>query len=282
MSYLATATGFSWDEARTNFRWEGQFWIYEREYLSNTGSPTQRWNMRREYSANPSPQRQIYFSPADQRMHLKGAQEGWMEAGHLVSDEKDLEFRWWSSKGDGYLDTVEVFRGNAVEPSRVAHFDPKPTSEPLDPTVLSKLYNGTILPKAIHDDQSVIGALQRLVTDETAAKYEKTADEATSQERKRYCLDIARELLYLRVSDLLASAQDSNLYASANLNQKRFRDPGPGTKTDGYTLGDTIQFWSEARLLHEMDAAYAQGQFDIVVKMLAQVTADGKVNHDAR
>jgi len=278
----ATAIGFSWDEARTNFRWEGQFWVYEREYLSNTGSPTQRWNMRREYSAKPSPQRQIYFSPADQRLHLKGAQEGWMEAGHLVSDDKDLEFRWWSSKGDGYLDTVEVYRGNAVDPSRVAHFDPHPATEPLDPIALSKLYNGTILPRAIHDDQSVIGTLQRLVADGTAAKYEKAADEATSQERKRYCLDIARELLYLHIRDLVTRAQAKDLYPAAAVDQKRFRDPAPGTKSSGYTLGDTLEFWNEARFLHDMDAAYAQGQFDVVVKMLSQITIDGKVNSYAR
>ncbi len=53
LHYPATQTGFSWDEARTVFRWEGQFWIFEREYMPNTGGPVMRWNMRREYSAEP-------------------------------------------------------------------------------------------------------------------------------------------------------------------------------------------------------------------------------------
>ena len=34
MHYPAQQTGFTWDEARTVFRWEGQFWIYEREYYA--------------------------------------------------------------------------------------------------------------------------------------------------------------------------------------------------------------------------------------------------------
>jgi len=277
VNYPATSTGFSWDEARSNFRWEGQFWIYERDYLSNTGSPTQRWNMRREYTAKLTAKRELYFSTADQRLHMYGAQEGWMEAGHLVSDDDDLEFRWWSSKNDGYLDTIEVYRGGSVEPSRVAHFDPKPRPENLDPMALSRLYNGIVLPKAIHDDQSVIEALHRLVADPKAEKYERAADDATSQERKRYCLDIARELLYLRVRDLLMHKQSMDLYPNAAVDQKRFRDPAPGTKADGYTLGDTLEFWNEVRFLHRIDVAYAQGQFDAVVKMLSQVMTDGKV-----
>jgi hypothetical protein len=47
LRYPADAIGFTWDEARTRFRWEGQFWIYERDYLSNTGSP----NGELEYAA---------------------------------------------------------------------------------------------------------------------------------------------------------------------------------------------------------------------------------------
>ncbi|MEO6829969.1 MAG: hypothetical protein ABI164_09160, partial [Acidobacteriaceae bacterium] len=49
LSYPASVTGFSWDEAHNVHRWEGQFWIYERRILANTGGPTERWNMRREF-----------------------------------------------------------------------------------------------------------------------------------------------------------------------------------------------------------------------------------------
>ena len=48
-----------------------------------------------------------------------------MEAGHLVNDRKDLEFRWFDKDGDGYLDTVEVYRPDNPAPVRVSRFDPR-------------------------------------------------------------------------------------------------------------------------------------------------------------
>jgi len=280
MTYPTSATGFSWDEARTNFRWEGQFWIYEREYLSNTGSPTQRWNMRREYTSKASSSRQLYFSPVDQRFHLRGAQEAWLESGHIVSDEKDLEFRWWDSDGDGLLDTVEVFRGNATEPSRVAHFNPHATAVHLDVPLLAKLYNNKMIPAAIANDQSLIQAMQLVVSDSTAEKYEKAAGESDSQERRRYCLDIARELLYLRVRDLLTNREKGSVYSSAEVDAKRFRDPAVGSHESGYTLGDSLEYWKAARLLHDMDAAYADGQFAKVGALLAHLDGERKRQGD--
>ena len=276
MTYPASATGFTWDEARTNFRWEGQFWIYEREYLSNTGSPTQRWNMRREYTSRPSTSRMVYFSAADQRLHMQGAQEAWLEAGHIISDAKDLEFRWWDSDGDGVLDTVEVFRGEAAEPSRVAHFKARATEMPLEVPKLVRLYNDTMIPKAIRDDESLIKSMQLLVNDPDASKYEDAAGKSDYPERRRYCLDIARELLYLRVRDLLTADEKRNAYTSAMPDQKRFRDPARGSKDTGYTLGDTLHYWNAVRLLHGMDAAYADGNFGDVEELLGQVAGTVK------
>ena len=280
-AYPASATGFSWDEARTNFRWEGQFWIYERDYLTNTGSPTERWNMRREYTAKFSRARQIYFSPVDERFHLRDAQEAWLEVGHIVSDEKDLEFRWWDTDGDGVLDTVEVFRGNATEPSRVAHFNPHATAMRLDVSLLTKLYNDRMIPAAIREDLSLIHVMERVVNDPVAARYEKAANEADSQERRRYCLDIARELLYLRLRDLLSDMQKENVYPSTNVDARRFRDPAPGSREKGYTLGDTLHYWSTVRLLHDMDVAYGDGQFEKVGVLVAKLDQTGKEPGDA-
>jgi hypothetical protein len=282
LRYPSNSTGFTWDEARSNFRWEGQFWIYERDYMSNTGSPTQRWNMRREFTAKPQKGPRLYFSAADQRFHMRGAQQAWMEAGHVVDETKDLEFRWWSSRNDGYLDTVEVYRGDDVSPARVAHFDPHATSAALDVGTLSRDYNGKVLPSAIAADEAILRALHALVNDATASKYEQAASAADSLERKRYCLDIARELLYLRVRDLLQQREARNPYNSSPVDVKRFRDPAPGDTAHGYTLGDTLSFWDNVQLLHALDQAYAAGDFQAVTQMLGKVKRDGGVRHDAQ
>ncbi len=274
LEYPAEQAGFTWDEARTNFRWEGQFWIYERQYLANTGSPTERWNMRREFSPDRSDRRELYFSAADERYHLKGAREGWMEVGHLVDEGKDLEFRWWDASGRGYLDTLEVYRGNSTEPAWVQHFDSRPQPATLDVTVLAQQYNGIVLPRSIAVDRQVIAALKERVTDTLAAQYEQAADRAGSLERQRYCLDIARTLYYLRLRDKVMAEEASNPYASRPVDKQRFRDRSPETasgEANAYTLGDSERFWSLVRTLHRLDGTYANGDFVAFRATLAQL-----------
>jgi hypothetical protein len=282
LTYPSSATGFSWDEAHANFRWEGQFWIYEREYLSNTGSPTQRWNMRREFSASAQMGPHLYFSAADQRFHMRGAQEAWLEAGHLVDDAKDLEFRWWDSDGDGVLDSVEVFRGDSTTPARVAQFSARAQPAALDANELSRQYNKVILPQAIAADAKLIDAMERVVSDEIAYKYAEAARSASSLERRRYCLDIAREMLYLDVRDAVQKEQAKSPYATAAVDGSRFRDPKPGDLTLGYTLGDSLKFWESVRLLHVMDQAYADGNFVQVGQMMTKIDREGGVHVDAK
>ncbi|HJY06206.1 MAG TPA: hypothetical protein VJ323_07800, partial [Bryobacteraceae bacterium] len=149
LHYPAQRTGFTWDEARTVFRWEGQFWIYEREYMPNTGGPVMRWNMRREYSPNPSSKHKLYYSDIAKRYHLYGAREGWMEVGHLVNKEKDLEFRYFDTNGDGYLDTTQVFEGANPVPVRVSHVtDLRTRPVTLTRDWLQADYNNIVLPAA--------------------------------------------------------------------------------------------------------------------------------------
>lgn len=274
LDYPAEQTGFTWDEARTNFRWEGQFWVYERQYLSNTGSPTERWNMRREFSPNPSDRRELYFSPADERYHLKGAREGWIEVGHLGNDGKDLELRWWDASGRGSLDTLEVYRGDSAAPAWVQHFDPRPQPAALDVKALAQRYNSVVLPRSIAVDRQVIAALKDRVPNALAAQYEQAADRAGSLERERYCLDMARLLYYLHLRELVMAEEASNPYASQPVDKQRFRDPAPESasgEAKAYTLGDSERFWLLVRTLHCLDEEYANGEFAGFRKTLAQL-----------
>lgn len=270
-NYAAQQVGFSWDEAHQVHRWEGEFWIYERRYLSNTGSPTQRWNMRREYAEKPSERRQLYFSAADQRYHMRGASEGWLEVSAVNTDAKLLEFRWWDSDHDGLLDTVEVFRGNSQVPARISHFEPRAEPVALNQEALAREYNAKVLPKAIGDDEAVIAALKLYVTDDDARSFELEADRATFAERRRYMLDVARELLFLRFRERVLKLEATLPYPEAKVDDKRFRDPAAGTREGGYTLGDSLRFWALTRNLHELDTTYAQGDFVQFVHALREV-----------
>lgn len=283
LNYPADQIGFSWDEARMNYRWEGQFWIYERVYLSNTGSPNQRWNMRREYDGTPGTRPAIYFSGADRRYHLRGAQEGWMEVGHLVDETKDLELRWWASKADGYLDTIEVYRGASTHPAWSEHFDPRPGPAALDVDALASEYNRRVLPDAIAEDRATIAALKQRVSDPLAAKYEQAAASADEPERQRFCLDIASLLYYLKLRDLALAAEAASPYATGQVDPTRYDDPKSGDAAPGhYTLGSSVAYWSTARVLHQLDQQYANGDFRAFRSTLKQLSLAEDKNGPSR
>jgi len=276
LNYAADQIGFTWDEARMNYRWEGQFWIYEREYLSNTGSPNERWNMRREYDGTPGIRPALYFSSADRRYHLRGAQDGWMEVGHIVDDSKDLELRWWDEAGHGYLDTLEVYRGDSTVPAWVEHFDPKAKPATLNVDALRSRYNGEVLPEAIAEDRATIAALKQRVSDALAAKYEQAAANAGDQaERQRFLLDVASLLYYLQLRDKAMSAEAANAYAGGQTDSAQFQDPQSGDAAPGqYDLGDSVAYWNIARVLHRLDQQYANGDFSEFRSTLTQLSLD--------
>jgi hypothetical protein len=270
-SYPAQTTGFTWDESHSVWRWEGQFWIYERIFMSNTGGPTHRWNMRREYSGKPAGERKIYYSDADKRYHLYGAEQAWMEAGHLVNESKDLEFRWFDSDGDGYLDTVEVYRPGAGQPVRVDRFDPRARPAAIDVERLTDEYNNKVLPEAIAEDLRFLEALKKVASDPAALPYEAEATKAATAERRRYCLDIARELHFLKVRDVLTAAGLTSVYPNAKLDGTKYKSLEPGTPTKGYSLGDSVRYWKREMQIRKFAGEYGAGRLDNAARTLAGI-----------
>jgi hypothetical protein len=259
MHYPAQQSGFTWDEGRTVFRWEGQFWIYERESMPNTGGPTMRWNMRREYSAKPSRDRQLYYSDVDKRYHLLGASEGWLEVGHLVTNERDLEFRYFDSDGDGYLDTTNVFAGTNPVPVRTSHVtDVRAHSVILTRAAMQADYNTRVLPSAIKQDKELIAVLKETAAVPLAAAYESAAAKAGSAERQRYCLDIARELYFLGARDAFYNRNAAGPYPRLIPAKKGV----PG----GYTVADTLSYWKSAKLIDGFVESYGSGRLEETIQ----------------
>lgn len=261
--YPAQQTGFSWDEARGVHRWEGQFWIYERRVMSNTGGPTMRWNMRREFSGTPSHQRQLYYSGIDKRYHLYGASESWLEVGHLVNDKKDLEIRAYDSNHDGYFDTWEVFEPGHTGPVRVSRvLNPEARLVPLSRKFLMKDYNQRVLPQAIAADQRLIRQMKKFVASPLAGAYEQAAIKSTMAERQRYCLDIAREFYFLATRDALYRKNASGDYPS--LAQEEMMRPYNalirGPVHGRYTIADSVAYWKLAREIQSFVDDYGNGR----------------------
>jgi hypothetical protein len=260
--YPASETGFSWDEARDVHRWEGQFWILERRILANTGGPTERWNMRREFLGAPTKGRQLYYSGVDKRYHLRGASEMWIEVGHLVNDKKDLEIRAYDTNHDGFFDTWEVFRSGQATPVRVTRvLDPQARLVPLDRKSMMNEYNGKILPSAISEDQRLIAEMKRFVSSLLAAKYEDAAAQSQMLERRRYCLDIARELYFLKTRDKLYARNAAGDYPSLQRSAPQTA-LGAGPVDNRYTIKDTLAYWKLAGQIQQFVDAYGSGHYD--------------------
>jgi hypothetical protein len=269
MTYPAKETGFTWDESRSVWRWEGQFWIYERRYLSNTGGPTSRWNMRREYAPDPSATRELYYSEADRRYHLVGASEGWLEVGHLAAPRKDLEIRWFDRDHDGYLDTREVYLPDRPAPVHVGRFSPRARRVTLDREALTKDYHTRVLPEAIADNLRLIAALKKIAAAPAGEEYEAlAAANDIHPERRRYLLDIARELHFLAVRDALYAREAAGPYPSTLVDRSKWRSTEPGSKEAGYSMGDSLRFWSLATLIGQFVQDYDEGRYSEAARIL--------------
>ena len=156
---------------------------------------------------------------------------------------------------------------------RVSRFDPQARAVPLDRSAMTKEYNGAILPRAIEEDTRFIAALKKMGDVPLAAAYEQEAARAEMPERRRYCLDIARELYFLNVRDALRRRNASGPYPNAPQNpaSRKFRSLDAGSAQDGYTMGDTLRYWQTARLIEQFELAYANGKLEDAIKTLERI-----------
>lgn len=107
----------------------------------------------------------------------------------------------------------------------------------------------TVTATIAHDEQ-LITEMKKFVSSPLASKYERAAASAAIAERRRYCLDVARELYFLGVRDQLYQRNASGDYpALAQATKQPLLERGPIGQR--YTLGDTLAYW---KLAQEIDA----------------------------
>jgi hypothetical protein len=116
----------------------------------------------------------------------------------------------------------------------------------------------------------LIGELRKFASSALAAAYEQEARRAANAERRRYCLDIARELYFLAVRDALYASNAAMVYP-------RLEQPaGRRTLTLGpldwrYTVGDTLAYWKLARQIEEFVTTYGEGKLEEAQEILGRM-----------
>ena len=278
VTYPATATGFSWREypdatvqlgdwrERVDYdqRWEGVFWTWQRRLLHNTGGPNQYWNMRREYDKNPSSMRELYFSPVDQRLHLKGAQEGWLPIGAIRSEENLGEIRMFDTVGDGYFDRWEYWKAEAISPYRTINAPlAKNINFGTDTDRAGQVYIKELLPAAIAKNRRLLRALQSINDDvEIPLNIQHGLQSDITDVEQLYLLDVARESLYSRYSEMIS--KHVAIYLSDTL--ETWWLPGRWQLLRKKELA-----WKLSVIKANSDAAYERGQYHEVAKMLSEM-----------
>ncbi len=135
-------------------------WIWERCFRENTGGPNQKWNVRREWSRRPADHRELYYSGVDGRIHLFGAEEGWIEIGHFAGLDRLGECRMFDTDGDGFFDRWEIWTGDAAQPARVSQVrDEKAIRLPFDVARLRKFYTQRVLPEVMAANRKLLAAM---------------------------------------------------------------------------------------------------------------------------
>ena len=278
-TYPATQTGFTWREfedatmrigypSRPEYdrRWEGVFWTWRRRIMPNTGGPVQDWNVRREFRPTASLERQLYYSPVDRRIHLKGATEGWLQVGHIEADEILGEIRTFDMDKDGYFDRWEYYDRDSAAPYRVSTVvDVANRDLDLDWNAIRKFYTDTALPDATRLDEELIAALQKEAgeeQDEVLTLLESALAKDISPDERRYILDLVRERYYRLLWEKWQQDAKERMEAI----------PGQDPRSVPLIMRDSTAVWERSVFLSRLDAAYSAGKFEKVIEMLK----DGK------
>jgi len=270
--YEARETGFSWrenpddtisigygDRREDDYRWEGVFWIWERRFMENTGGPCQKWNMRREYSTTSASSRTLYYSGVDQRIHLKHAQEGWIQAGHFAGLDGIGEIRMFDTDANGYFDRWEYDFGTWKRVATVR--DEKAKDIPWDYEALSKTYTQKILPEAMKANEGFLAAMSATHPFSIPAEFEQAlGNESTNCQR--YAQDVLRELQY---ADFFTHWSDVVTDVLAGQPMDDLRRLGPQARA---TQPSSQTAWELRRILSQLDQLYAQGDLEEAGKLI--------------
>ncbi|MFH1265287.1 MAG: hypothetical protein ABIK89_06125 [Planctomycetota bacterium] len=274
-SYPAETTGFSWHEYGDDAvslgyeprpgedrRWEGIFWTWSRRFMHNTGGPIQNWNMRREFCPTPSNKRELYYCRADHRIHLKGATDGWIRVGHLANTEPWGEIRFFDTDRDGYFDRWETHLADVSAPVRVSTVrDLGIRDLPDDWDAIGKLYTQEILPEALQANENLMAAMGELADFGVPENLAKALEAATCDGEKLYVQDIIRETQYLDLREKL-SRKSTELFAAF---------PPADLRSKPDELKASIRAWTHARLMTDLDTAYAEGRYDDAARLLGEI-----------
>lgn len=206
-------------------RWEGVIASPTEKFPQVGGPPVGPLNTRYEMDLDNSGHMQLYYSPIDRRIHLRGADEGWMKADYDFDGKVDFEVRYADTDKDGIVDTWETDVDGNGAIDRTVHRRSRVEPVPLHYKNLNARYT-TLLEDALTQNRIAITAIKATLRIKDAAFREDAVElyfrdrlidyrraEGVGQrihdsrEGERYYLDLIRERYYARLQKALAGQQ---------------------------------------------------------------------------
>jgi hypothetical protein len=108
----------TWDEINANTdrnverdpneRWEGIIAHPSANFPQIGGPPCSPLNKRNEVSLKPIAPMRLYYDPSDRRLHLKGANEGWLHVDFDLDGKIDAKYTYIDENQDGLFDRRQL------------------------------------------------------------------------------------------------------------------------------------------------------------------------------
>lgn len=204
-------------------RWEGVINSKSEYFPQIGGPPVSPYNSRSEVDLDNSGKMKLYYSSVDRRIHLRGADEGWLKADYDYDGKVDMTFLYKDTDRDGVIDLWEIDIDGDGKADRSVHLSrPSFKAVPLKYAALTKLYNSA-LEEALAQNQLIIDAMKGLLQsveepfqeDKIELYFSKDlrlyrADEGIAEKigksrgGRRYYQDLVRERYFYRTTKALA------------------------------------------------------------------------------
>jgi hypothetical protein len=285
-SYRATKIGLSWkeygDQSTTGdsvsrlSEGEGIGWVWERRPVSTSGQSFQKWNVRREVADGLTSQPELYYSELDQRVHLYGAEEGWLQIGNFAGLPRLAEIRYFDTDKNGFFDYREVYLTNSTRPVLVLKAkDEKAKKIGFDFRLLSDFYLNEVLPGVFDRNEKLLRAMKELYVYQPPAGLKEAMEKASLSER-RYLQDVYCLFYFIDLRDHFLTLANQKLFQETikEADGKFYGDLYPGLFQSPRHVGVSLksdQAWKLARLITELEMAFAQAEVDEAINILNKI-----------
>ena len=166
----------TWDELNANAeqqtdrdphqRWEGVINHESENFPQVGGPPCSPFNKRNEISLKPSQPLRLYYDSTDQRLHLLGANQGWIDVDANLDGTVDARYIYFDDNNDGIFDHRQLDLDADGTPEFDWPMQVKDTQRfDLEWEPLSKFYVDS-LAKTLADSQAFIDAARSVLIDE--------------------------------------------------------------------------------------------------------------------